>query len=158
MAKHYYLKFGSGDSVNFTGLTPTFTIFAANGVTALTPPGITESPAGSGLYGFIYGPTQSILFKADGGAALSTSDRYISAALDPVQAVDEKVGYVTDSFGSTGTDPSTLMGYSKRNQEFNEGNATFIKATGIWDVYTRGSSTLLMEKSLTNTTTAAGKT
>jgi hypothetical protein len=155
--KTYYLKFGSGDPSLFSGLTPTFTIFSANGLTALTPPGITETPATSGLYRFLYGPTISILFKADGGSSLASGDRYIVDALDPIQAVDEKVGTVSDSFGSTATDPTTVIGWLKRNQEFNEGNAVFTKSTGVWDVYTRGSSTLLMEKSLTNTTTAATK-
>jgi hypothetical protein len=158
MAKNYYLKFGTGSPANFTGLTPTFTIFALRGITAIAAPGITESPVGSGLYGFVYGPTISIIALADGGAALSSGDRYIPVALDPIQAVDEKVGFTTDSFGSTSADPSTLLGYAKRQQEFNEGNAVFTKATGIWDVYSRGSSTLLAEKTLTNTTTAAGKT
>lgn len=158
MAKQYYLKFGSGDPVNYTGLSPTFTIFSYNGVTAITAPGITESPSGSGLYGFIYGPSMSILFKADGGSALAAGDRYIVGTLDPIQAVDEKIGFTTDSIGSTAVDPSTVLGYLKRSQEFSEGNAQFTKSTGIWSVYSRGSSTLLTEKTLTNTTTAAGKT
>lgn len=155
--KNYYLKFGTGDPASYTGLSPTFVIFAANGVTILTAPGITETPAGSGLYQFVYGPTQSILFKVDGGAALSGSDRYIVGTLDPIQAVDEKVGYTTDSIGSTATDPASILGYLKRNMEFMEGNATFTKSTGVWQVYSRGSSTLLTAKTLTNTTTAAGK-
>lgn len=158
MSKQYYLKFGTGDPSNYTGLTPTFSIFSVNGVSALAAPGITETPVGSGLYGFIYGPTLSILFKADGGSNLASSDRYIIGTLDPIQAVDEKIGYATDSFGSTATDPSTVLGYLRRSQEFSEGNAQFTKSTGIWSVYSRGSSTLLTEKTLTNTTTAAGKT
>lgn len=157
MSKKYYLKFGSADPATNTGLSPTFTIFAWNGVTLLTPPGITESPSGSGLYGFEYGPTVSILFKVDGGAALSTQDRFISSALDPIQAVDEKVGTENDSFGST-VNPTTIFGYNKRLVAFNEGNANFNKSTAIWTVYGKGSSTILMEKSLTNTTSAAGKT
>lgn len=157
--KTYYLKFGSGDPVPFSGLSPTFTVFSAGGLTSLAAPGITETPAGSGYYRFDYaGPTLSIIFKADGGAALASGDRYISGALDPIQAVDDKVGYTTDSFGSTSTDPGSILGYLKRSLEFWEGNATFTKSTGIWDIYSRGSSTLLREKALTNTTTAAGKT
>lgn len=155
--KTYYLKFGTGDPSSFTGLSPTMTIFSAGGLTALSAPGITETPAASGLYSFQYGPTLSILFKCDGGAALSGSDRYIIGTLDPVQAVDEKVGYTTDSYGSTVTDPSTVLGYLKRNLEFQEGNATFTKATGVWQIYSRGSTTLLKEKSLTNTTSSATK-
>lgn len=155
--KSYWLKFGSGDSASTTGLSPTFTIFSANGLTAIAAPGITETPAASGLYQFNYGPTLPIIFKCDGGAALATGDRYIYGTLDPIQTVDEKVGTTSDSFGSTATDPSTLMGFAKRAQEFWEGNATFTKASGIWQVYSRGSSTLIAQKSLTNTTTTAGK-
>jgi hypothetical protein len=155
--KDYYCKFGTGDPANYTGLSPTFTIFAAGGVTSITAPGITETPAGSGLYKFTYGPTLSILFKVDGGSVLSGSDRYIIGALDPMQAVDEKIGTTGDSIGSTATDPSTVLGYLRRSQEFMEGNASYAKSTGIWSVYSRGSSTLLTTKTLTNTTTTAGK-
>lgn len=155
--KSYYLQFGSGDPANFTGLSPTFVIFSAGGLTAAVAPGVTETPVGSGLYRFDYAPTMSIIFKADGGAGLSSGTRYIVGTLDPIQAVDEKVGTIDDSFGSTALDPSTLLGYAKRSLEFWEGNAIFTKATGIWDIYSRGSSTLLREKALTNNTSIAGK-
>lgn len=157
--KTYYLKFGTGDPASFSGLSPTLIIFNALGLTAIVGPTISEIPSGSGLYQFVYGPTQSILFKADGGSSLdASSTRYISGALDPVQATDEKLGYVTDSIGSTNTDPGSVLGYLRRAQEFWEGNATFIKTTGIWSIFSRGSSTLLATKTLTNNTTQAGKT
>jgi len=156
--KVYYLKFGSGDPATFSGLFPTFVIFNALGSTALAAPGITEIPAGSGYYQFQYGPTQAILFKADGGNSLSTNDRFISGTLDPVQAVDQQLGYQTDSFGSTATDPASIWGYVKRLQEFFEGDQIFTKASGIWQIFNRGSSTLLRTKSLTNTTTSATRT
>lgn len=157
--KNYGLKFGTGNPANFTGLSPTFTTFF-NTTTAATlaPPGVTEIFPSSGLYRFQYAPSFSIFFVVDGGSALASGDRYITGILDPVQAVDEKVGADGDSFGSTSADPSTIFGMAKRNLEFHEGNAVFTKATGLWDVYSRGSSTLLREKALTNTTTAAGKT
>jgi hypothetical protein len=158
MAKQYVLKFGSGDPTAYTGLAPTMTVFSAGGLTSLVGPGISEIIAGQGLYFFSYGPTQSITFKADGGAALAAGDRYIVGVLDPLQAVDEKLGNLTDSYGSTSADPGSVLGYLKRNQEFQEGNAVFTKSTGIWDIYSRGSTTLLREKALTNTTSAAGKT
>ena len=156
--KIYYLKFGSGDPATFSGLFPTFVIFNAQGVTALTPPGISEIPSGTGLYQFQYGPTQAIIFKADGGANLAASDRFITATLDPVQAVDQQLGYQTDSFGSTATDPASLWGYVKRLQEFFEGDQIYTKASAILQIFNRGSTTLLRTKSLTNTTTSATKT
>lgn len=156
MAKDYWIKFGSGDARTNSGLSPTFVIFHTKSTT-LTPPGISEVIAGTGMYWFSYGTTVGVAFQVDGGAALSTSDRYISGALDPIQAVDEKVGYTTDSYGTSTADPTTLMGFAKRNQEFEEGNAIFNKSTGVWTIYTRGSSTLLASKTLTNTTSTASK-
>lgn len=158
MSKSYGLKFGTGDPRLNTGLHPTLIIFnSAIDGTPLTPPGISEVISGSGIYNFMYGPTLSIGFLADGGSNLSSSDRYITGLLDPIQAVDEKVGYATDSFGSTGVDPTTIFGYAKRNQEFEEGNAVFNKSSGVWDIYSRGSSTLLAEKTLTNSISLATK-
>lgn len=156
--KTYYLKFGSGDPRTNTGLSPTFITFSAQGLTALTPPGITETPTGLGLYQFMYGPTQAIVFLADGGSNLSEGDRYITATLDPIQAVDQQIGFATDSFGSTSSDPTTLWGYLKRILEFFEGDQTYTKATGILQIFNRGSTTLLRQKTLTNTTTSATKT
>lgn len=168
MSKQYYLKFGSGNPGNYTGLTPTFTMFAMGGAAngsfqTLSPPGITEGLPGSGIYGFLYGPpTMSIAFIAFGGPNLSSTDAYIFGGLDPVQAVDVTIGQpLTDSFGSTLSDPTTIAGYCRRNLEFNEGDKIYTKATGLWDVYSRGATeglsggTLLREKVLTNTVTSA---
>ena len=151
------MKFGSGDSSSNTGLTPTFTIFSINGVSALAAPGVTETPVSSGLYQFIYGPTLPLVFKVDGGAALTSSDRYLYGVLDPIQAVDQSTGFLGDSFGSTSVDPTTIFGYVKRLQEFLEGNAVYAKATGLWNISSRGSSTLLRVKTLTDTTTSSTK-
>ena len=158
MAKTYVVRFGSGNPTNYTGLTPTLSVFSAQGLTAITSPTFIELPVGSGLYQFTYGPTLSTTFVADGGAALATGDRYVVGVLDPIQAVDEKVGTLADSFGSTSADPSTIIGYLKRTLEFLEGNATFNKTTAVWDVYSRGSSTLLREKTLANSVSSATKT
>lgn len=156
--KLYYLKFGSGDSRPYTGLFPTFVIFSAQGLTAIAAPGVTELPAGSGLYQFQYGATQATIFLVDGGSNLSSGDRYISATLDPIQSVDQQVGFQTDSFGSTSTDATTLWGSTKRLLEFFEGDSIYTKATGIWQLFNRGQTTLLRTKSLTNTNTSATKT
>jgi hypothetical protein len=157
--KIYYLKFGFGNPNVYTGLFPTLTVFSAQGLTALTAPGITELPAGTGLYQFSYFATQSIVFVADAGSSIASSFyRYLSGTLDPIQAVDQQLGFNTDSFGSTSIDPSTLYGLAKRVLENLEGDATFTKSTGVWAISNRGSSTLLRTKTLTNTTTSSGKT
>lgn len=160
MGKTIWWRYGTGSASAFTGLTPTLTIFATRGGSLLAAPGITESPAGTGLYSFQYatGITQSIVYEVDGGSNLSATDRYRYGALDPQLAVDEKLGHTSDSFGSTSADPSTVIGYLKRAQEWLEGNATYVKSTGKWQVSSRGSSTLLQEKSLANNTTQATKT
>lgn len=156
MAKTYWAAFGTDPRVT-SGQSPTFVIFQTGTGATVAPPTVTEPLAGSGFYKFTYGPTASIVFLLDAGAAISSSDRYISGALDPIQAVDEKVGTTDDSFGSTSVDPTTLFGFAKRNLEFEEGNASFNKSTGVWDISSRGSSTLLREKTLANSTTAVSK-
>lgn len=162
VTKDYWLEFGSGDPRNFTGLSPTFIIFSAGGLTALAAPPIAELPTGSGFYKFsygmtVFGATVAVVALGDGGVALSASDRYVSAVLDPVASVDQRVGTPADTFGSTTIDPTTVVGYVKRIVEWLEGNAVFTKSNGLWDVYSRGSSTLLREKVLTNTITSATK-
>lgn len=161
MSKPYWVQFGSGNPQSFAGLTPTFILFISNGGTAMTPPSIAEAGVSTGLYTFMYEPnaTFAIAFTVDGGSSIAaSSDRYITGVLDAVSAVDERIGQTVDSFGSTSVDPSTLLGYVKRIQEFLEGDATFTKATASWQISSRGSSTLLRTKSLTNTVTSATKT
>lgn len=73
-------------------------------------------------------------------------------------AEESIIGTLTDSFGTNSIDPTSVIGYLKRLQEFNEGNATFNKITGCWTIDSRGSSTTLATKTLTNTATTATKT
>lgn len=159
MANDWQLVFGDpgANPAATTGLSPTFILFSLGGLTAAAAPGITETPVGSGIYQFSYTPTLSISFVADGGAAL-TNGRYIPGGLNPSMVVSNEVGALSNGFGSTSVDPTTLIGWAKRAQEFNEGNATFDKSSGDWSIYSRGSSTLLAEKTLTNTTSQATKT
>jgi len=158
MAKTYGLIFTTEDPRVTTGLTPTLVQFWDMGSGATLPaPGVTEFFPGSGVYQFSYSATGPVYFLADGGAALPDSTRYLEGVLDPVQSVDERLGTVADSFGSTAIDPTTAIGYLKRIQEWLEGNASFAKSTGTWTVYSRGSSTLLQTKTLTNTTSTAAK-
>ena len=165
--KNYWLQFGTGDSRSYTGLSPSFVLFFNSNGATITPPGITEPLVGSGLYTFQYGPTMSMAYQVDGGATLNSAFRFIAGNLDPIQAVDEgvttinynvslmmqSIGSTASSFGSTSVNPGTLYGLGKRIQEFLEGNQTFNKTNGVWDIYSRGSSTLLVEKTLTDTST-----
>lgn len=67
-----------------------------------------------------------------------------------------RMGSTLSSFGSTSIDPGDLFGYLKRNQEFLEGDQTFNKTSGAWDISTRG-GTLLIEKTLSNSSTTVTK-
>jgi hypothetical protein len=68
------------------------------------------------------------------------------------------IGGSASSFGSTSADPETVMGFLKRSQEVQEGNSTFTKSTGVWDVFSRGSSAQLFEKTLTDASGVVSKT
>ncbi len=150
--KNYWLQFGTGDSRNYSGLGPTFVLFFNVNGSTLVPPGITEPLVGSGLYTFTYGPTMSIAFQVDGGATLASNIRYIAGNLDPIQLIDQQIGSTVSSIGSTSVDPGTIFGLAQRIQEFLEGNQSFNKTNGVWSIYSRGSSTLLIEKTLTDNT------
>lgn len=68
------------------------------------------------------------------------------------------LGDTSSSFGSTSIDPTTVFGFLKRAQEMAEGNQTYTKATGLLDFYSRGSSTLLREKTVSDTSSNTTKT
>jgi len=161
--KTYWLTLGDGSitGATFTGLSPTFITFInASGGTG-TPPAISEIIAGTGVYSFTYGPTLGMYFVVDWGVSVPSTYRYTKGSLDPLQAVDERIGGIldnNDSFGSTSVDPTTVIGFLKRLQELGEGNALYTKATGIWQIFSRGSSTLLREKTLTDSTSTSTKT
>lgn len=156
--KDYSFVFGSGDPSTYGGLSPTFTYFANAAGNTFAPPGITEPIANSGIYYFQYAPTFSITFTIDGTSSItSETDRYITDNLDPIQVVDQRLGDANSNFGDTLTIPDTVMGYLRRNYSIQEGEAVFTKSSGKWQVYAKGSSTLLFEKDLTNNTTEARK-
>lgn len=139
-------------------------ILPGPGFTSVGPgPSIFEVPTATGLYGFQYepGPSLAVAFVVDGGAALTiSSERYISGILDPLAAVDERIGFITDSFGSTAMDPTTLFGYLKRSQEFEEGDAIFSNVTGQWTIQSRAGSSMqvLAVKTLQSSSAQVTKT
>lgn len=67
------------------------------------------------------------------------------------------IGSTSSSFGDSLTDPSTLFGYLKRLQENLEGNSQYVKVSGLWGIYSRGSSTTLANKTITNSATMVSK-
>lgn len=159
MAKTYWMRFGSGNPQSYGSLSPTFlAFFDLNGAT-ISPPGITEAVAGQGLYSFDYGATVAMGFIVDGATTgLQTAERYISGNLDPNDGNDEKIGVTSSSFGSTSADPSTVYGYLKRIQEHTEGDQIYVKSSGALQLYNRGQSTLLRQKTISDGTSTISKT
>ena len=67
------------------------------------------------------------------------------------------IGSTASSYGSTSVDPVDLYGFLKRARELSEGNQIYTKATGILDMYVRSGVTLLIEKTITDTSTTTTK-
>jgi hypothetical protein len=156
--KNYLIRFGSGSPANYTGLSPTMSLFSVvPGYSALIGPTLSEIPTSTGLYTFQYEPLNSIAFICDGGNTLSSGDRYVVGILDPIQAVDEKVGFSTDSIGTTNIDPPSIYGFVIRLLENLEGDGYFDKTAGLWNIESRG-GTLLRQKTLVNATGNVTKT
>ena len=91
------------------------------------------------------------------GSSVSALGETLSGVGGTVFAVNGALGTTASSFGNTAMDPDTVFGAVKRIQEILEGNATFSKSDGTWNIYSRGSSTLLRVKSLTDGQTSATK-
>jgi hypothetical protein len=160
MSYKYGLKFGSGDSRNFSGLSPTFIIFKREDGTDESAPAITEVGSSTGLYYFNYepSPTFTVFFQVDGGSSVTDSSvRYISGTLDPIASVDRYVGFPQDSYGTTAS-PSTVFGFAKRINELWQADGSFSKTTGLWNQYAKGTSTLLFSKTLANSSAQVVKT
>ena len=162
--KTYTAVFGTGgDPRGYTGLAPTFLLFynLATGTTN-TPPSISELIAGkTGVYKFQYGVTQPIAFILDGATSSLGSGRYVSGQLDPVDRVDEVLGTFADSFGDSSNDPTSVAGFLKRAQEWNEGDSVYTKSTGalsVWNRTSSGTTTLLGNKTITDSSTQTTKT
>lgn len=67
-----------------------------------------------------------------------------------------RIGTTASSYGTTTTDPGDLYGFLKRNQEFLEGDQTFSKTSGVWNISTRG-GTLIQTKTLSQTSSQVSK-
>jgi hypothetical protein len=59
------------------------------------------------------------------------------------------IGDTSSSFGTEAVDPTTLFGYLKRMQEFNEGDQSFNKTSGVWTIQARNTS-LIATRTLSN--------
>ena len=68
------------------------------------------------------------------------------------------LGDTASSFGTDISDPVSIFGFLKRAQEDREGNETYIKASGTLSTYSRGSSQLLVTKTISDSATETSKT
>lgn len=154
----YYLKFGSGEPSNNTGLSPSFTVFQNVAGGATTAPGITEI-ASTGIYYFQYEPFGSISFVADGvSASLSSADRYIVGSLEESDRTQQSVGLLSDVIGDNSTDPSTLFGYIKRIKNWLEGDTIYNKTTGNLSTYDVSGVTQLGSQTISSSGSTVSKT
>jgi hypothetical protein len=168
--KTFFFSFGT-PGASFLSLSPSFITFQSATGTTLAAPGVTARISTTGAYQFDYdadGLTAPIFFEIDGGAGVTPANRYVQGTLDPIGAVDQrltaigatlnsKIGTTADSYGSSSADPTTVFGYMKRSQEFNEGNSSFNKSSGLWTVQSRSGVTTLALKTLTNGVTLTTK-
>lgn len=104
MAKEYWLKFGTGNPTDTSGLTPTLVIFRSWTGGVVAAPGITQPIASYGLYRFEYTPSFPIIFVADGfTTGLSSANRYLTGTLDPLDLVDEMLSQVGSTLSVVGS-------------------------------------------------------
>lgn len=68
------------------------------------------------------------------------------------------LGSSGSTFGGQLTDPIDLFGYMKRLQELWEGDNNYVKGSGGFSQYSRGSSTLLRAKTIANSISLVTKT
>jgi hypothetical protein len=156
-AKTYVLKFGSGPPSSFSGLAPTFLTFVNSAGSATTAPSISEM-ASTGLYSFSYEALGEIFFVADGATTgLADNVRFVVGALDITDRVDQLIGSTSDAIGDDSTDPTTLFGFLLRAQNWAEGQNTYVKATGVLNMYEKTGATLLVSRTLADSTTNVTK-
>ena len=148
----YFLQFGSGDPSANTGLSPTFTVFKNSAGGNITPPSIAEVST-TGLYSFTLSPVEAITFVCSGATTgLSTTDRFITGALDP------SIGDTTALIGNSASDPTSLFGFLKRLQELQEGDENYTKATGVLIRQDRTGATTLISQTINDSATEITKT
>ena len=152
----FFVAFKSS-GVPVSGLSPTFTIFQDIAGNAITPPAIAEINT-SGIYGFTFQPTLAISFVCSGvTTGLPTTERFVIGSINPNDELAALTGDLSSSFGDSVLDPTTIFGYLKLAQEILEGNQTYIKATGVLEMYSRGSSALLITKTISDSATEIEK-
>lgn len=181
--KNYSVAFGSGNPQQYSGMTPTLLVFfnLASGLT-LPGPTFTEGLTGSGIYTFQYGATTPIAFIA---YSVTTSPgsvgSYVSGQIDPADRSDEYgtsilavglsnyalmganislsviVGTTASTIGGISALPGDLFGYMMRLEQLFSGQQQFTKGIGQLQLYDRTGSTLLVQRTITNSASLVTK-
>lgn len=82
------------------------------------------------------------------GTSLTAQGNSIIAAAGPTLV--GLVGNLSSAIGDANTDPSTLFGYLKRALEVMEGQQTFTKLAGSWNILDRTGATTLRTRTISN--------
>ena len=144
------------------GLTSTLGITLNYGLGLTNLSGITLN-YGLGLTNFTLESAGNTLISALGstmigqGLTLTSIGNTLATIGLSMGGLGAVLGTTASSYGSTNIDPVDVMGYLKRSREFNEGNQTYTKATGLLDFYVRGGVTLLIEKTIADNSTNTTK-
>ena len=115
--------------------------------------GIALGTTGLGFGVTTYGYAVSIYAEM---LTLSANSTSLAVGASILNSISDRIGTTASSFGDLSTDPGTLYGYLKRNQEFQEGNAAFTKLSGQWNIQSRGGS-LIAQKTLQNSASQVTK-
>jgi hypothetical protein len=96
-----------------------------------------------------------------GMSLLALGNTNVALGTTGIATTEQLVGFTSSPIGDLTDSPTDVMGYLMRLREFNEGNSTFAKTSGLWSIYASGSSigasTLLAEKTLSDNGTVVTK-
>lgn len=178
--KTYYVTFGSGDPRPNFGLAPTFVIFNNSGSAVTAPSiaavagatgfysftyGATTPIAflidgfttGLGAYRYVQGSIDPADRSDEYGNTIISLENLnlqqgqtILASIGTGGTLLAFFGTPGSTFGGQTTDPVDMFGYLKRFQELLEGDNDYFKASGLFQLFSRGSSTLLRAKTIAN--------
>lgn len=136
-----------------------YTVGASTSVAFLVDGGATLSSSIRYISGNIFGTENldyvgaTIIAIGTTLVAIGTTVSAIGSTVSGFGDLSALIGNTSSSFGSTSVDPGSLFGYAKRAQEVLEGNQDYRKSNGTWEIWSRGSSTMLRSKVLSQDVT-----
>lgn len=137
----------SGVALGNTGIATTISYGSTSAAVGSTLTSLVVTDITNGLATGVTLVAQGVTITAMGDTLLSIGTGNIAG-----------IGSTASSFGDVSQDPVTVFGYLKRVVEFLEGNQNYAKATGGLTFSSRGSSYVLANKIVDDTTTNTTKT